>query len=268
MEDAISCYTDRIGFTAALEPTIHCLRGLHEAHLYNVPFENFSMHTNTLDDESLLEAIVHWRRGGICFETGLLMQATFDACGFDCELRLGSVVTAGRSPATHQVFVVRINGDRWLFDIGFGALGPRGPLRLADGTELVHQANSSRITLDAGSAVPKWTASTREHATNAETWQDLYTFVDAPAVAVDLEMAHFYTTRSPNSLLNKHKVASIPTPTGRISVRDDNLTVASDGTSTTSKIIDRTELKRLLGKHFGLTAPARDLGFEGQPCTI
>lgn len=268
MNNDIAGYTDRIGFTATLEPTVDCLRRLHEAHIYNVPFENFSMHGNALDDESLREVVVDRRRGGICFETGLLMQRAFDACGFDYELRLASVITAGRSPATHQVFVVTISGDRWLFDIGFGALGPRGPLRLEDGAELVHHANSARVSLDTGTGVPRWTVAIREHATNALEWKDIYTFIDARVEAVDLEMAHFYTTQSPNSLLNKHKVASMPTPTGRISVRDDNLTVVAGGRSETTKIADSAELEALLEKHFGLAVPERDLGFERQPCTI
>ncbi|GAA5014736.1 arylamine N-acetyltransferase family protein [Kitasatospora paranensis] len=265
MNQLIAGYAGRIGLRVPLEPTIECLRHLHEAHLYNVPFENFSMHGNAargLGEEALREAIVDGRRGGICFETGLLMQQLLDECGFDYGIRLASVTTPSRTPATHQVFTVTIGADRWLFDIGFGARGPRGPVRLADGAEVDHPALSTRVGLSHGTGAPVWTVSIKEHATNAVEWQDIYSFVDTPVGAADLEMAHFYTTASPNSLLNRHKVASIPTPTGRVSVRDGHLTIVHDGESSTTAVEDDAELRELLGRHFGLTVPPQDLGLE------
>ncbi|PYC78243.1 hypothetical protein C7C46_16545 [Streptomyces tateyamensis] len=108
-----------------------------------------------------------------------------------------------------------------------------------------------------------WTVSIVEHAVNSDEWQDIYAFVDHPVEAVDLEMAHFYTTASPNSLLNWHKVASLPTPTGRMSVRDGHLTVVHDRSSTTTALADEAELLTVLDRHFGLTVPARDLTPEG-----
>ncbi|MGW6706709.1 arylamine N-acetyltransferase family protein [Streptomyces sp. NPDC054956] len=259
----IAAYARRIGVEAPLEPTPDCLRRLHEAHLYNVPFENFSMHGNAergLDEEALHEAIVDRGRGGICFETGRMMQWLFDACGFDYGIRLASGTDPYRTPATHQVFVVSFGEERWLFDIGYGARGPRGPLLLADGEECAHPALSTRVRLESGPGAPVWTVSIKEHATNSAEWQDIYRFVDAPVDAVDLEMAHFYTTASPNSLLNRHKVASIPTPTGRISVRDGNLTIVRDGSSSTLSAEDEEQLQELLVRHFKLTIPVQDLG--------
>ncbi|MET9294336.1 arylamine N-acetyltransferase [Streptomyces sp. NPDC003077] len=265
MNQLITGYTSRIGFDAPLEPTLACLRRLHEAHLYRVPFENFSMHRNAergLTEEALREVIVDRRRGGICFETGRMMQSLFDACGLDYEIRLGSGCEPHPTPATHQVFVVTVDGERWLFDIGYGARGPRGPVLLADGAELAHPALSTRVRLDHAGGAPVWTVSIKEHAVNATEWQDIYRFVDTPARALDLEMAHFYTTASPHSLLNRHKVASIPTPTGRVSVRDGHLTVVADGGSTTTPIDDGAELQELVGRYFGITVSAHDLGIE------
>ncbi len=271
MNSLLTGYAERIGFDGPASPTLDCLRRLHSAHLYNVPFENFSMRANAargLTEDALGAAIIDHRRGGICYETGLLMRVFLDACGFDHEMRLGSVAGPNRTPATHQVFVVTLDGERWLFDIGYGALGPRGPVRLEDGAELAHPALTTRVELDSSAPAPRWLVSVREHAVSAVDWKLLYTFVDAPVEAIDLDMAHFYTVRSPNSPLTRHKVASIPTPTGRVSVRDDQLTVVDNGPSRTTKIEDSAQLRDLLGRHFGLVVPAPDLGFEGEPCAI
>ncbi|MFI5868327.1 arylamine N-acetyltransferase [Streptomyces sp. NPDC051546] len=257
-------YADRIGLRMPLEPTLECLRHLHEAHLYNVPFENFSMHGNAergLAPQTLRETIVDRRRGGICFETGRMMQWLFDECGFDYELRLGATVSP-RGPATHQIFIVMIDGERWLFDIGYGARGPRGPVLLADGKQLTHPALSTRVSLDSRASAPAWTVSIHEHAVNATEWQDIYRFVDSRVEAADLNMAHFYTTASPDSLLNQHKVASIPTPNGRVSVRDSHLVIVADGSSTTTPVDDAAQLQELLGHHFGLSVPPEDLRLE------
>jgi N-hydroxyarylamine O-acetyltransferase len=264
-------YANRIGFDGTPAPTAGCLRRLHSAHLYTVPFENFSMRGNAergLAEDVCRTAIVENRRGGICHETGLLMQVFLDACGFDHELRLGSVAGPNRTPATHQVFVVTLDGERWLFDIGYGAMGPRGPVPLEDGAELAHPALTTRVELDSGAPVRRWRVSVREHAVGATGWKPIYSFVDAPVGPIDLDMAHFYTVHSPNSPLTRHKVASIPTPAGRVSVRDDQLTIVGDGTSRTTRITDRAQLRDLLGTHFGLVVPEPDLGLEGQPCAI
>jgi N-hydroxyarylamine O-acetyltransferase len=261
----IAGYAGRIGLDVPLEPTTECLHRLHAAHLYNVPFENFSMHANAeqgLGEAVLHRAIVDRRRGGICFETGRLMQRLFDACGFAYEIRLASVRTPSPGPSSHQVFVVTVDGERWLFDIGFGARGPRRPVPLVDGAVAEHPALSTRIRLDRGTGAPVWTVSIVEHAVNSEEWQDIYRFVDAPAEPADLDMAHFYTTASPDSLLNRHKVASIPTPTGRVSVRDGHLTIVDNGSSSTTAVDDEAELRALLDQHFGLAVPARDLRLE------
>ncbi|WP_137813754.1 arylamine N-acetyltransferase family protein, partial [Gandjariella thermophila] len=228
----VTDYAKRIGFTSPFEASLDSLRRLHEAHFYTVPFENFSMHANAdrgLTQDVLREAIVERRRGGICYETGGLMQAFLDACGFDYEMRLCSVLGTHRTPATHQIFLVTLDGERWLLDIGYGAQGPRGVLKLADGAELAHPALSARITLDDTAQSPRWAVSVMEHAVGATEWKPIYSFVDAPIGAIDLEMAHFYTTRFPASPLNKYKVASIPTSAGRVSVRDNTLTIVEDG---------------------------------------
>jgi N-hydroxyarylamine O-acetyltransferase len=265
VNELVADYASRIGCHAPFQPTLGCLRYLHEAHLYNVPFENFSMHHNAergLTEDVLREAIVDRRRGGICFETGRLMQHLLDACGFAYDIHLASGAGTHRTPATHQIFVVSVDTQRWLFDIGYGARGPRGLIPLVDGAETAHPALSSRITLDRRPGAHVWTVSIKEHAVSATDWQEIYSFADSPVEAIDLDMAHFYTTRSPKSLLNRHKVASIPTPTGRVSVRDGHLTIVADGESSTSAIDDAAKLLQALERHFGLTVPRADLGLQ------
>jgi N-hydroxyarylamine O-acetyltransferase len=255
MDELMQRYVDRLGFVGTLEPTIECLRGLHRAHFYTVPFENLSMHETArrgLATEVLHEKITIERRGGICFETGLLMRALLDECRFTCHMVLGNVLGAYKTPAVHQVFIVEIDNARWLFDIGFGARGPRDVIPLVDGGEAPDKALSSRIAAHTLPEATRWTVSVLEHATGATEWEPIYSFVDVPVDDIDLDMSYFYTVNSPNSPLNCHRVASIPTPRGRISVRDDHLIVVEEGHTEVTELADAQELEGALRKYFGL----------------
>jgi N-hydroxyarylamine O-acetyltransferase len=255
MDELMRRYVDRIGVTGALEPTIECLRGLHRAHFYSVPFENFDMHETArhgLTAEVLHEKITIARRGGICFETGALMRALLDECGFEYHMSLGSMIGANRTPATHQVFIVEIDEQRWLFDIGFGARGPRGVLPLVDGGEVADEALSARVTAETLPGSTRWTVSVLEHATGSTTWEPAYSFIDAPVGDIDIDMSYFYTVHSPNSLLNRHRVASRPTPAGRVSVRDDHLIVVENGHTETTRLASAQEIEGALLKYFDL----------------
>lgn len=55
-----------------------------------------------------------------------------------------------------------------------------------------------------------WVVSVRENSRLNADWEDIYAFHDTETFPPDISMAYFYTLHSPESLLNIHKVASLP----------------------------------------------------------
>ncbi len=70
-EDVLAAYLARIGVRGPLVLDAAALRGLHQAHLATVPFENLSIHLGepiSLNEADLIGKIVTRRRGGFCYE--------------------------------------------------------------------------------------------------------------------------------------------------------------------------------------------------------
>ena len=82
-------YLKRINYKNDLTVSIECLRQLHYAQLFTIPFENFDIVLGKgidLEPAKLFDKLVHHRRGGYCFElNGLFLMAlqirmTFCVC--------------------------------------------------------------------------------------------------------------------------------------------------------------------------------------------
>ncbi|MGK3142243.1 arylamine N-acetyltransferase family protein [Pantoea sp. C2G6] len=229
-----------------------CLSTLHRAHFFTVPFENFGMHGGSeisLNSETVANKIILNNRGGICFEFSVLLQDVFKHFAVDFQIRMARVLIPHMSPATHQLFLVNKDNERWIFDVGFGAKGPRGLLLLKNG--FIHEDDflSSRVRCDHEHG---WIVSIKEKSRADAVWEDIYSFQDVAIFPPDIDMAYFYTLFSPESILKTYRVASLPTDSGRISIRNNTFTEVSGLTSTSYEIADKEELLLLLSSRFGI----------------
>ena len=133
-------YLDRIGFQGNIEISLACLTKLQRFHQLAVPFENLDVFTNRkkkLIVEDLFQQIVVRRRGGWCHELNGLFSWLLRTLGFDV-----TVVSANYfDPETgkfkgefdHMTLVVRLAGQEYLTDVGFGNIGqPYDPLRMTE----------------------------------------------------------------------------------------------------------------------------------------
>ncbi len=121
-------YLGRIGLDAQIgPPTLDLLTTLQLAHLVAVPFENMHVYHRRgvrTDLEWSLAKVVDDRRGGWCFELNGAFSALLRAVGFDVDLVACRVWNADPgewgSEFDHLALVVRVDGGRWLVDVGFG----------------------------------------------------------------------------------------------------------------------------------------------------
>jgi N-hydroxyarylamine O-acetyltransferase len=134
----VDAYLRRVGHDGNTAPTAQTLAALHRAHLAAIPFENLDVVLGrgiAVDLDSVQAKLVERRRGGYCYEHGVLFAAVLERLGFEVERMLARVggddLERPRAP-THMTLRVATGGERWLADVGFGS-GLLGPLPFDDG---------------------------------------------------------------------------------------------------------------------------------------
>ncbi len=135
----LGLFLDRIGYAGGLEPTLDTLRAVHRAYLLAVPYENYDIHlgrTVPLSVARAFDKIVGQRRGGWCYEMNGLLGWALRELGFEAWHASGAVNRAARGDLAndnHLIILVRLEGELWLCDAGFGnGLLEPIPLRAGD----------------------------------------------------------------------------------------------------------------------------------------
>ncbi len=130
--------------------TVELLAALQLAHLVNVPFENLHVfhHRGVRTDvEWSYTKIVEQRRGGWCFEVNGCFGALLRAVGFAVDYiscRVWNGPDGWGPPFDHLGLVVRIDGEQWFADVGFGD-NCLVPLPIHDG---LHSATPRQAQLE------------------------------------------------------------------------------------------------------------------------
>ena len=239
---------ERFGYSGSTEPTLYTLRSLQMAFLRKVPFENLDIHLGRkieLSSESIYEKIVSRRRGGFCYECNILFFDLLKALGFQVEYLSARMVkgTAVGPKYDHMVLLVTLEQD-YLVDVGNGQ-SCREPLRI-DGT---NNAISEGYTYTVG-------AHGKDHAlyyqqSNAE-WTPRFLFTLKPSKRADFSgMCHYHQT-SPDSVFTQHRLVTIATAEGRVTLTDMLLSITKEGELQERVLSSETEYSETLKQYFGI----------------
>ncbi|XP_056155888.1 arylamine N-acetyltransferase, pineal gland isozyme NAT-3-like [Lampris incognitus] len=262
-------YLLRIGYAAPAAPsTLSALRSLHNSHLLSVPFENLTVHSGgrvQLDLPPLYDKIVRRRRGGFCYENNtlfswLLSQVGFQVTLLSCQVR-NSITCRYGPPFDHLALMVALGGQRWLCDVGFGALGFRDPLSLDTGEpqRQGHRVYRVRKASDMHFLEGKGQGDVKE-----EEWVEIYKFTLQPRRPEDFAEMCVYHQTSPSSLFFCKSLCSQLQPGGRLTYIGHKListTFPTQQPGSTLHIVTREledeEIPVILKEHFGvvLTSP-------------
>jgi N-hydroxyarylamine O-acetyltransferase len=245
----LEAYLHRIGTDAASAPTAEVLRRVHRAHVAAIPFENLDivLGRGIAVDLAAVEAkLVGRRRGGYCYEHGVLFAAALEAIGFRVRRLLARIgpERPDPRPRSHLVLAVEAEGRTWLADTGFGS-GLLEPLPLEAGAEAVQGDWAFRLDRTAAGA---WQLSERERG----AWAARYHVQDEAQHPADVAMANHWSSTAPGSPFVRRAVA----------VRKDEQTVrrllgrvlsvtTADGT-VRERRLDDAELSVTLREDFGL----------------
>ena len=245
----LRAYLDRVGYSGPLEPTLDVLRTLHRQHMLTVPFENLDIPLKReirLDLERIYDKMVRAGRGGFCYEQNGLFCWALREIGFDVDM-LSARVARGDGgygqEFDHMLLLVRIEGERWIADVGFGDSFLE-PLRLDTQVPQFDCGLEYQIVRDADS----YLLLRREDG----RLEKKFLFKLAPRQLSDYAEMCVYHQTSPHSTFTYRRVCSKATPTGRITLTGTSLIVTEDGKRTETPIASDEEFERMLRVHFGI----------------
>ncbi len=247
----LDAYLGRINYQGRREPSMAVLEAVHLAHATHIPYENLDILLGRpirLDLPSIEAKLVRGGRGGYCFEQNKLLAVALTALGFSVELLAARVRYRYRSmlPRTHMVLLVAAEGEQFLADVGFGALGLLLPVSFVAGAESHQYTWTFRLNKEPG----LWVMQSRRE----NTWEDLYAFSLDPQQMIDYEMANYYTSTHPDSRFVHTPTAQRMTTETRHILRNRELITDSGKVVTTREVKDE-ELLALLAETFGLDFP-------------
>jgi N-hydroxyarylamine O-acetyltransferase len=111
-------------------PSLDNLTRLVRAHVLTVPFENVTSHLRRRahpeglapnpDPKTLLDAWERRAAGGVCFDIAAMAEPLLLSLGYDASLILAHI----SGPFGHQAIVVRLDGRRYLLDLGIAVFAP------------------------------------------------------------------------------------------------------------------------------------------------
>jgi N-hydroxyarylamine O-acetyltransferase len=244
----LDAYLARIGVPCPQDASLSALRMLHAAHVSAIPFENLDIQLGAgirLDLDHLYAKLVGSRRGGYCFEQNTLFLNVLQTIGFDVtpmEARV-QIRAAGVRPRTHMVLTVRIGGDDWLADVGFGGEGLIEPVPI--GSDATPEGRH-RVVVDGRRRVLQMRSQGQ--------WIDLYVILPERIYPVDCEVANWFTSTHPDSGFVRTLTAQRTTRDVRYILRYPTYTEMR-GDDMRSREIARHELIPLLRDVFLIDVP-------------
>ena len=194
------------------------LQLLQRHQLVKVPWENLTQHYSwhglvCVSIPHIFNKIVHNPgRGGYCMEANYLFHIFLYSLGFDTHM-LGARIFRGSHYGgwTHNVNVVKIAGQRYLLDGGYGPRGPTTPLSLEHGTESVQifpaqgKLTYGPISDNLDSSQRLWIYHYRK-SPQAE-WTPQYCFSDLEFTPADIEAMNFEPSSNRRTFFT-HKVVA------------------------------------------------------------
>jgi N-hydroxyarylamine O-acetyltransferase len=252
----LDAYFQRIKYDGDRSPTAQTLRDIQWNRLLTIPFETLDCHIAgkkiDLNPEVVERKLIREGRGGYCYEHNTLLLWVLRALGYDVTPCLGRSrwgkpvdVTAG---ATHLVLKVNIDGELWLFDVGWSNLGSATPLLIETEKEQATPLETRRILKTEECYVHQMLSQGK--------WHDMFVFTLDRSYPLDWEVGNFFVSNHPSSFAVAGIVVSMPTPTCRHLLHNRMLTTRyPDGASEAREITTEEEYLRVLKEVFKISLP-------------
>ena len=243
-------YLARIGFQGAAQADLSTVTAMMRVQLLTIPFENLDIQAGkiiSLKPGDIVEKLLDRHRGGYCFEVNGLFSMALDALQIPYFFVAARPLTHHgiRKPKTHMAVVVKIKGEKWLCDCGFGGYGIRAPMRLSLLDTEVNQ--DGEIFMLSLLNEQEMVLKTKVQ----DVWEVQYAFDLSVHNWADFEPANYYNCTHHDSLFVRKLLVVLCTPTGRKILFGNSLKIIDNGHQTKHhlKVENRAALLR---DEFGL----------------
>jgi len=253
----LDAYCARIGYTGPRTPTLATLHAIAAHHAAAIPFENLDVLLNRpprLDPASLVQQLVHARRGGYCFQQNGLLLHVLGALGF-AVTPLSARVRLQQPrdfipPRTHLFVKVELDGTPWVVDCGVGSFSLTAAIRLEEDIEQATPHEPRRFVRAGGRLF-------HQVKVNGE-WTDVCEFTGEEMPLIDRELANWWTSTNPESRFRQRLTAARAGLDGtRRSILNREFTVRRGAQIIEQReLTTANELLEVLAEHFGLHFPA------------
>jgi N-hydroxyarylamine O-acetyltransferase len=255
-DDDLSAYFARISYTGPRKPALAVLREIVFTHATSIPYENLDVLLGRpvrLDITSLTDKLVHRRRGGYCFEHNTLLLHVLEALGF-VVVGLAARVVRGRpaddpGPRIHMLLRVALPEGDFLADVGYGGLTLTAPVRLEAGPEQGTPHEPVRLVALADDEFEM-------RARLDDSWMPLYRFTLIRQLAVDYELANWFTSTHPAVLFANNLLMARPDPNRRHTLFNRDFAIRHrNGLVERRELSDAAELGEVLIRYFRVELP-------------
>ena len=256
----LTAYLARIQLPARVTADAAGLQRLQRAHRLVIPFENLDVALGrpiAIDGDGVFAKLVTARRGGFCFEHHRLFADALAALDFVARPLLARVWLGvdGVPPRNHALSLVRVDGQDWIADAGFGgSYAPAMPL--IDGAE-AEAPDGARFRLSAepehgwmlwrdgpgGSTDGRWAG---------PGWQRQYSFALDAVDEAELAAASHSSATAPASRFVRHRIVTLPLPHGFASLVDRQYRRRAGADETAGEIVDPRVYRLRLSLMFGI----------------
>lgn len=247
----LDAYCDRVGHDGPREPTLNVLQTLHRLHPAAIPFEAIDVQLArgvSLDPAAIDAKLIGARRGGYCFEQNDLFKRVLRAMGFETSNLLARPRWNRRLdqpvPRTHQAVRVRIAGDDWLADVGFGAAMLTAPIRMN-----VREAQDTAF--EPVRLRPDEDELRLEVKIEAD-WLPIYDLAPGTPLDIDYIAPNWFTSTHPDSIFRRALIVSRTAADVRYMLADNLYTARPRDGAADRRRMTVDELERALVEDFQL----------------
>jgi len=198
----------------------------------------------SLEIKDIINKIVINNFGGYCFEHNKLIHDVLESLGFNVRAIVARVVNNQDidTPRTHRITLLEQEDDKYIIDVGFGAMCPKTPIKI----DILNDSNQEyRIIKNNGNEFQLELLTQKGYFT-------LYKFNLENYTQADCIMGNFYSSNHPNAVFVNNFVIALKLKDITLSLRNNSYHKISKNHTEIINITNSMQLYSIINNDFSI----------------